>query len=563
MTRFEPRPTAWWREQGITRLVAGVFEGGGAKGVLYRGALEAMVEDPNDSWWFAAAAGASAGAITATLVAAGFRPDQVGEQTKAGLARLERRATWSNALLRVRDGESYLDQEGLREWLRELLAGQVLELTDEEGGETITFEELHDVTEVELDVIAVDLVRQRPIVFNYALTPQCQVADAVLASAAIPLAFESRSLWVPAPTPDAKPSLGLIVDGGVISNFPQWVFTDRSFREWAGLKQIPATIPVVGFLLDEQGESAAMNAGFYHESFFFPAPWKFGSLDDFLNAAKKGDTPDGLKTRKFRQRSAETGVGTKVTKALLRPLALLALPLERILLRWIPRLLQLNAGGERFSLPGSEDARVRTLPGPEDARVRTFLRWYDGLMTAIRPPVILIAGFVVATLALAYGGYRVAWLPLAHLVESAARGETGAPGAVFGLIVLLLASVVPIYAWMLLTLAFGGGWVFHRTIQRTGYGLLRTFLQNPAAPPWAGKADEDIVVRLPVPEGLTTLEVNLTPQELDAAVEGAREATRAMLRSPAVRQPVAGRTSECRRAGGPRADSRENPAKAP
>lgn len=526
MTRFELRRTAWWREQGITRLVAGVFEGGGAKGVLYRGALEAMVEDPNDAWWFAAAAGASAGAITATLVAAGFRPDQVGEQTKAGLARLERRATWSNALLRVRDGESYLDQEGLRKWLHDLLAGQVLELTDEEGGETITFEELHDVTGVELDVIAVDLVRQRPIVFNYALTPQCQVADAVLASAAIPLAFESRSLLVPGPTPDAT-RLGMIVDGGVISNFPQWVFTDRSFREWAELEQIPPSIPVVGFLLDEQGESAAMNASFYHESFFFPAPWKFKSLGDFRKAVESGDTTDGLKTRKFRERSAEARAGTKVTKALLRPLALLAVPLERVLLRWIPRFLQWNAGGERLFLPE-----------PKTTSVRTFLRWYDGLMAAIRPAGIFIAGFVVATLALGYGGYRVAWLPLAHLVESTARGETRPLGAIVGLIVLLLASLVPIYAWMLLTLAFAGGWVFHRTIQRTGYGLLRTFLQNPAAPPWAGKAEEDIVVRLPVPEGLTTLEVNLTPQKLDAAVEDAREATRAMLRSPAVRQPL-------------------------
>src|SRR5215211_1516246 len=229
----------------------------------------------------------------------------------------------------------------------------------------------------------------------------------------------------------------MIVDGGVISNFPQWVFTDRSFREWAGLEQVPASIPVVGFLLDEQGDSAAMNASVYRESFFFPAPWKFKSLDDFLNAAEKGYTRDHLKTRKFRQRSAETGVGTKVTKALLRPLALLALPLERILLRWIPRFLQLNAGGERFSFP-EPDAKVRTLPVPEDARVLTFLRWYDGLMTAIRPPGILIAGFIVATLALGYGGYRVAWLPLAQLVESAAHGETGVPGAVLGLIVLLL-----------------------------------------------------------------------------------------------------------------------------
>ena len=50
-------------EREITRLVAGVFEGGGAKGLLYRGAFEGMEED---GCWFGAAAGAWAGAITAS-----------------------------------------------------------------------------------------------------------------------------------------------------------------------------------------------------------------------------------------------------------------------------------------------------------------------------------------------------------------------------------------------------------------------------------------------------------------------------------------------------------------
>ena len=73
----------WWRERGITRFVAGVFEGGGAKGIVYRGALEAMVEDADGPCWFSAVAGASAGAITATLIAAGLEPAQVSAEAAA------------------------------------------------------------------------------------------------------------------------------------------------------------------------------------------------------------------------------------------------------------------------------------------------------------------------------------------------------------------------------------------------------------------------------------------------------------------------------------------------
>lgn len=72
----------WWRQRGITRFVAGVFEGGGAKGLLYRGALEAMVEDVERAYWFTAVAGASAGAITATLIAAALEPEQAADEAE-------------------------------------------------------------------------------------------------------------------------------------------------------------------------------------------------------------------------------------------------------------------------------------------------------------------------------------------------------------------------------------------------------------------------------------------------------------------------------------------------
>ena len=65
-----------------------------------------------------------------------------------------------------------------------VLERQVKALCDEDGGADISFAELHRLTDVELDIVAVDLNRQRPIIFNYELTPKVRVASAVVASAA-------------------------------------------------------------------------------------------------------------------------------------------------------------------------------------------------------------------------------------------------------------------------------------------------------------------------------------------------------------------------------------------
>src|SRR5688500_11251178 len=77
----------WWANH---INVLGVFQGGGAKGVAYAGALRAVEER---GLWFSQVAGSSAGAITAVLVAAGVHPDELDETTRAALASVKRRAT--------------------------------------------------------------------------------------------------------------------------------------------------------------------------------------------------------------------------------------------------------------------------------------------------------------------------------------------------------------------------------------------------------------------------------------------------------------------------------------
>ena len=54
--------------------VFGVFEGGGAKGLAHVGALRAMEER---KFRFCAVAGTSIGAVVASLVASGFRSEEL------------------------------------------------------------------------------------------------------------------------------------------------------------------------------------------------------------------------------------------------------------------------------------------------------------------------------------------------------------------------------------------------------------------------------------------------------------------------------------------------------
>jgi predicted acylesterase/phospholipase RssA len=509
-------PTAqlWWQEQGITRLVAGVFEGGGAKGLLYRGALEAMVESDDRPCWFSGVAGASAGAITATLIAAGLKPAHVADEAAKALGAL-RKPTLLSGSLRLRNGASYLDQDGLADWLAGLLEVQVGALSTGKWGAGVTFNELYGLTRIELDVVAVDLKRQRLVVFNYKLTPRCRVAEAVVASTAIPLAFEWQPLFLP-----GSP-FGIIVDGGVMANFPTFVFKDPSFREWACLPEHPSSVPVLGFLLDERDRADDRKPGVYREGTFWPPVSQLGALVKSLPQSEESELPAEFEPRrsKFRPRPEKPSIATRLAQLLGRALWISLWPVWKLLLDWAPKLLLLNSSEMEANWPQ-----------PKYPAIARLLRWFDRILAGARPPGFLLGGFLAATLCLGVGAYFVAWRPLVGHIGDVINGDVSPWGAVLGLIFLVLWSLVPIYAWMVLSIVFFVGWLMHRTLRMTGHGLVKTYLQGSAAPIWAGAEPHDHVVRLPVPPGMTTLDVGLDDEALEVAVEEARAATRAELR---------------------------------
>lgn len=234
-----------------------VFKGGGAKGIAYVGALEALER------WDATCvevAGSSAGAITATLVACGYSAAEIIQLMPDALAQIDSVAP-SMAMFGVRS--SVLSNEGLHHWLKGAIAKKLVPDHDEKDPPECTFRQIADRTiedaagdemhvGVDLYVITLDLSTRQPLVFCPQLTPDSPVAAAVVASSAIPVAFPPARMSVNGET-------HRLVDGGTWSNYPSFVFLDKDFRDWAGLPETNRT--TIGFILDPPASDDAHESG--------------------------------------------------------------------------------------------------------------------------------------------------------------------------------------------------------------------------------------------------------------------------------------------------------------
>ena len=291
---------------------------------------------------------------------------QVGYEAAKGLGTL-RKPTLLNGSLRLRDGVSYLDQDSLADWLHRVLEQQIRELCGEGGGESVTFEELYRLTDIELDVVAVDLNRQRLVIFNYELTPHARSA---------------RRLWRPPPSRwhssggrcgSHRPPFGIIVDGGVMANFPTFVFKDPSFRN-GRVFRASASVPVLGFLLEEQDRAEPTQPDLYRESSFLPPMSQWESIVEAIGPS--GELPDDFepKRRKFRPRREEPSTGANLARALGRPLRVALWPVWKLLFDWIPRGLRRNAGS------GSGN-----WPPPRNPVIRWLVHWFDPILAGTRP----------------------------------------------------------------------------------------------------------------------------------------------------------------------------------
>lgn len=197
-----------------------VFEGGGSRGVAFIGAIKAM-EEANVEW--ERLAGTSAGAIVATLLASGYKSDEIKEQMDVldfsklrGRTILNRIPLLGNILeLLVHQG--IYKNDYLEKWMDSLLSKQGIR----------TFADLPDG---KLKIIASDVSNGQILILpddleRYMLThADLKISTAVMMSTCLPFFFRPI-IWK---TNGRKKSY--ILDGGLLSNFPIWIFDTENPR---------------------------------------------------------------------------------------------------------------------------------------------------------------------------------------------------------------------------------------------------------------------------------------------------------------------------------------------
>ncbi|MGY1667961.1 patatin-like phospholipase family protein [Geodermatophilus sp. SYSU D00696] len=228
-----------------------VLEGGGVKGIGLVGALSVLEEA---GYRVQRVAGTSAGAIVGSLVAAGTPAARLAE-IMAGLdwrrfqdrSLVDRIPILGQALSLAFDKGLY-EGRYLRDWLVDRLAERGvttfsdLAITPEQDpGSALPPEKRYRLTVVVSDVTC-GLMRTLPADYDrYGLVADdVPVADAARASASIPFFFEPVTL------DDVRERRKVVlVDGGMLSNFPVGVFDRRDGR--------PPRWPTFGIKLSARG----------------------------------------------------------------------------------------------------------------------------------------------------------------------------------------------------------------------------------------------------------------------------------------------------------------------
>lgn len=219
--------------------IDGVFSGGGIKGFALIGALQAIEEE---GFLFQRLAGTSAGAILSAFIVAGYTSrDIFNMMNELELDHLldERRTILPAALTK------WL----CLYWRLGLYKGEKLEKWIEEKLKSKGIHTFADLPPQSLRVIASDLTNGKILVLpddlpNYGISPgQFSVAKAVRMSCSLPYFFE------PVKIKSAGGTM-VVVDGGVLSNFPIWLF-DHEKR--------PKVRPVLGVKLSPKEEEQEKN----------------------------------------------------------------------------------------------------------------------------------------------------------------------------------------------------------------------------------------------------------------------------------------------------------------
>ena len=249
-----------------------VFEGGGVKGIGLAGAYRELTDR---GYRPQCVAGTSAGAITAALVAVGYSGAELEDIVLNGMHFQDfEDPTFLDHLGTPGQAVQFLVSRGMHsgdfflKWMRDRLAdkGQT------KFGQLRDPQAATDKRAYRLQVIASDLTGRRMLVLprdadQLGLDPdELEIAEAVRMSMSIPVFFKPVVL-----RHHATAQEHVIVDGGLLSNFPIWLFD---------AEDAPPQFPTFGMLLVAPGQQAPLLP---HPAQGAHLP-RVGSVAEFLKA---------------------------------------------------------------------------------------------------------------------------------------------------------------------------------------------------------------------------------------------------------------------------------------
>jgi len=196
-----------------------VFKGGGVKGIAYAGALEALQHHTS----FASlehVAGTSAGAITATLLAVGYTPEEITQivSKEMDFAAFMDKSWLVGNMMRFLHHFGWYKGDAFMQWIEDKIKAKT-------GSAKLNFLELQELHAQKphayklLHVVATDLSKQAPVLFSHKENDYTPIALAVRMSMSIPLFFKSIR-W----------NNSVMVDGGMAYNYPIDLFDKAPYH---------------------------------------------------------------------------------------------------------------------------------------------------------------------------------------------------------------------------------------------------------------------------------------------------------------------------------------------
>jgi NTE family protein len=217
-----------------------VFEGGGAAGISYAGALKELEQLVSEDCFslqdIQRVGGSSVGSITALLVCLNYTADEIAEKIKS----IDLKTLKDDDFGVGRDFNRVIHEYGFYKGyaLHELIKGFIKEKT---GNENATFMDLKRLNFKDLYVTATKVYEKANVgtcklsVFSWENAPDTPIAAIVLASASIPAFYKAVRLHEERPGFYTQSSLGhTYVDGGTLNNFPITLFDAAKYCSEAG-----------------------------------------------------------------------------------------------------------------------------------------------------------------------------------------------------------------------------------------------------------------------------------------------------------------------------------------